>query len=245
MSEMIKRIRISERFWQMARESVAVLAAILIAFSLDAWWEERRDEARMLDALDAVATELQVNIGLLDEAIATNENSVALSQEVLRLSPDDVDRASPDEIGRWMGFPNYEEVRLQLGAVTAFIEGGFLAELPERSLRSRLASIPRLQEEIDEEAGGVSGIQWKLSENFVMLVPVDDMLASSDNATERGGLLLRAIAADEMSRRFMMNRSFALGVLYNSELERTREQITAILEALNRWRGGGETGLKD
>ena len=223
----------------MARESLAVLAAILIAFSLDAWWDERRETARMLDALDAVATELQVNMQLLDEAIEVNVQSVASSDQVLRLSRDDVEQASPEEVGRWMSFPNYEEVRLQLGAITAFIEGGFLAELPDRDLRSRLASIPRLQEEIDEEAAGVSGIQWKLTERFILLVPVDEVLAASEKPEVLSAMFLAAVVSDETSRQYMLNRNFALGSLYNEELKMTREQVQDILDALESWRSGG------
>ena len=52
----------------------------------------------MLDALDAVATEMQFNIQLLSQAIEVNAQSVANSEEVLRLTVEDLEQAGPDEV---------------------------------------------------------------------------------------------------------------------------------------------------
>mgnify|MGYP001824475006 CR=1 FL=1 len=88
------------RLTHMARESIAILAAILAAFALDAWWEERREVEQMLDALDAVTLEIDRNIDILEEAAAHNRNAGDAGFEIAGLAPGDVPGLAPERVAK-------------------------------------------------------------------------------------------------------------------------------------------------
>jgi hypothetical protein len=215
------------RLAQMARESLAILAAILAAFALDAWWEDRREVSQMMDALDAVSLEIEKNIALLDEAVAHNRAVADAGFAIVRLTPEDVSELTPERVRELSGFTDYNLVRLQLGAATAFIEGGFLAVLPDRALRAEIAGLPRLQEEIDEEMMAVNKAQQQLEQHLGGDLSVEEMLSMMSDPRNAGPLLIRSLVNDDQARRALILRSFFLGDLYGSELEETR----ALLEA--------------
>ncbi len=215
------------RLMQMARASIAILAAILVAFALDAWWEERREYEQMLDALDAVTLEIDRNIAILEQAVAHNREVAAHGFDIARLAPEDVAGLSPERIAALARFTDYNLVRLQQGAVTAFIEGGFLAVVPDRMLRSEIAGLPRIQEEIDEEMLAVNKAQEQLEEHMGSNLSIEDMLSLMSDPQGAGSTLIESISRDDEARRALIMRSFFLGDLYSSELEEARMLLEA------------------
>ncbi len=216
----------------MARESVAVLAAILVAFALDAWWDERREREEMLDALDAVTVEIERNLVLLDEAIAENRGQAAVGLEVLALETGDIEMLPVDEALRLSQLLNWNAVKLELGAITAFIEGGFLAHVPDLALRAELAGIPRIQPEIDEEAEGAGADQIRVIETFFPLIDVDEFLANPGDDAAFARHLLEIMVSSEDVRRAIWLRNFTLGQLYPDELRIARDQLAETLERI-------------
>lgn len=215
------------RLAQMARESLAILAAILVAFALDAWWEERREFGQMRDALDAVRLEIDRNIEILEEALAHNREVAAAGFDIVRLAPDDVAGLSRERLAALARFTDYNLVRLQQGAVTAFIEGGFLAVVPDRALRSEIAGLPRIQEEIDEEMLAVNKAQEQLEDHMGSNLSIEEMLDLMADPRNAGHRLIESITRDDQARRALIMRSFFLGDLYASELE----EAISLLEA--------------
>lgn len=123
-------------------ESVAIVASILLAFAIDAWWvdgQERDEEQRLLVALRA---EVQNNILELDAQLAYR-NAVAESASILldaaagnvKLEPRDLDR----HLGSltWWG-----EADWSTGVVTSLIQGGKLSVIESESLLILIASLP-------------------------------------------------------------------------------------------------------
>lgn len=217
------------------REPLAILAAILVAFALDAWWEERREQEQMRDALDAVAVEIERNLVLLDEALAFNRVQAAKGFEVVQLTPEQVEALPEDEALRLGSFPEFNLVSLELGAITAFIEGAFLAVVPDRELRAELAAIPRLQPEMDEEAMGLMDAQDLMASTMTEALPMEEMIGLFRDPRGAGRSLLRGVAINEAARRALLGRSFYLGRLYADELEETRAQLGDTLSEIRRF----------
>ena len=88
----------------------------------------------------------------------------------------------------------------------------------------------------DQERKGVAGLQWKLTERFSGLVPVDMALDVAERPRDRSVLYLSALVSDESMRALIMNRIFSLGRLYNGELETTRDRLEELLKDLDHWR---------
>ena len=228
------------RWAALLREAAAVLAAILVAFALDAWWEGRVERATMLEALDAVAIEIERNVDLLDATLAYNQNQAGLVRDALALSAERIDAMPEAELARFADLPNYQLATLELGAVTAFIEGGFLATLEDRALRADLAGLPRLQTELDEEAGVVMSASERVTNLVVDALPVE-VLRQGGSLLSPGSTraMIRASATEDESSRALVARTFFLTYLYASELRATRERLSRTREAIAGFLGEG------
>jgi len=123
-------------------ESAAVVASILLAFAIDAWWvdgQERAEEQRLLVALRA---EVQNNLLELDAQLVYR-NAVAESASTLldaaagniKLEPRDLDR----HLGSltWWGGADWST-----GVVTGLLQGGKLSLIENESLLILIASLP-------------------------------------------------------------------------------------------------------
>jgi hypothetical protein len=217
------------RFAALVREALAVLAAILVAFALDAWWDARVERGSMLDALDAVAVEIERNLVQLDETLDYNAGRGERVNAMAPLSVADVTAMSDEELALFADLPNYNLATLELGAVTAFIEGGFLATLDDRELRAELAGLPRLQTELDEEASVVLAASERMNEMLLALTPMEEFLApEGPNSATAIRNILTTYASSEEARRALLARTFFLTYLYGGEVSATRERLQAV-----------------
>jgi hypothetical protein len=183
----------------------------------------------MLDALDAVAIELDRNVLRLDSAITFNQNRADVVISTMDLDPGTVDDLSDEDLARYADLPDYSLATLDLGAVTAFIEGGFLASLDDRELRANLAGLPRLQVEMDEEAAVVWNASERLNEVLLMSSPIEDFLRpAGPNAASSIRSILRTLTANEDARRALFARTFFLVYLYGPELQVTMERLAFV-----------------
>jgi hypothetical protein len=227
------------RWTALLRESLAVLAAILVAFALDAWWEESQERRMMLEALDAVAVELERNVAEVNLALEYNEDRAALVGEMAAMSVDQVQALDEAGLLHFSDLPNYHIATLELGAATAFIEGGFLSVLDDRELRSEVAGLPRLQLELDEEANVVLEQSERLNVRVLDAMPLDAFRTPGGlNSPEATRALLRAAVTDEDTLRMFLGRTFFLSFLYAGELQRTRDRLQEVRARIADFRRG-------
>ena len=212
-------------------EAGAVLAAILVAFGLDAWWGERVERRAMLDALDAVAVEVRRNLTLFDSASALNRRQIAVARDLITKSVTEVEGLSPEDVLHYGGFPEHEILTLERGALTAFIEGGFLQAVSDDELRAVIAGIAVVQDELNEERAGVGVADGRLVELTTTLMGIDDMLAESPVDVLRAYLV--GIAGDDMARKAVYMRTFSL-TLYTDEMDRLGAVLAESLAAIER-----------
>ena len=227
------------RFPALVREALAVLAAILVSFALDAWWERSVERSDMLDALDAVAVEIERNILIVDSAATFNDGRGIVVSRVAGFSLEDIDALSDSELVEFANLPDYNLATMELGAATAFIEGGYLAVLEDRELRAAIAGLPSLQLELDEEAAVVQEASGAVNRSVIMSTPIELFLVSTDPTTpESSRNILRAVLSDEAALRSLLARTFFLTYLYGAELERTEARLIEILARIETYRGG-------
>lgn len=192
----------------------------------------------MLEALDAVVIEVERNIVEVESALTYNQGQAGLVGEVAALSLDQVEALDEAGLRRFGNLPNYQLATLELGAATAFIEGGFLAVLDDRELRSEVAGLPRLQQELDEEATVVLQQSEPLNTRVLGAIPIAAFQrpggASSPEATRA---LLRTAVTDEDTLRLFLGRTFILTFLYADELQRTRDRLEDVRARIVAFRG--------
>ena len=140
--------------WQRLSTEVAVIVgSILLAFWIDAWWEDRQLEQETAEDLAIVEYELTENIRLvritidiMNQVVAANRELVAL----LKAHPDADAVEVPDTVVFWSLFSN-PTFDPSLGGTDAWIATGRLQGLESAVLRQSLASVRGKVEDIVEE----------------------------------------------------------------------------------------------
>ena len=128
---------------KLALEGAVVVISILIAFALDAWWNDRQLEQETAEDLAIVQFELGENIRLIrvttdiiDRVLAANDVLIAKL-----LAQPDSPLVEIDDTAVWWGIFNNPTLDLSFGATDAWIADGRLGALGSPILRQRLASV--------------------------------------------------------------------------------------------------------
>jgi hypothetical protein len=122
-------------------EGVAIVASILLAFSIDAWWDghqERQEEERLLIAL---LDEFRENKGLLEEARIFHRAVEQAELELMALAAGSSPDISPDSLDQLVGEILWwgSETKFSVGALNSVVLGGKLHLIRNEELRRELA----------------------------------------------------------------------------------------------------------
>lgn len=121
-------------------EMVVIVGSILLAFALDAWWDERSERARVDELLDAVAIEFEAEVAVLDSILVTNRARVEQITALVARSDPALPRISSDSISIVADYHRGAQVYdPAFGALTALIESGGLQSVESVELQRALA----------------------------------------------------------------------------------------------------------
>ena len=127
---------------RIAVEGVAIVASILLAFSIDAWWANQVDSIEEKEILTALQREFETNLVTLEEQLSYREAVRASANLILtaaagktRLEPAELDRLLGDIV--WVGW-----VDLSTGALASLLQSGQLSLIKNQKLREQLAALP-------------------------------------------------------------------------------------------------------
>lgn len=228
-------------------EGAVIVASILLAFGIDAWWDghlERVDEREILAALE---TEFTANLDLLDRVIETHTANRKLLEEGQAATADEIRRLPQAEISRWMlGTCNPWTFDAVLGTTDALIGSGRLEILRSRELREALTAFVNLFEDAAEDAAYVGS-----SAEAVWGAEIDLGGPWTDPSTEVAmngrvpvpAFVPRATAEDLLRARahqpymgLVARCQINIGY-YLTELVRLREEAANVLDLVARSRG--------
>ncbi len=123
-------------------EAAAVVASILLAFAIDAWWEDRADSIEETEILTALKREFEANLVTLEEQLAYREAVRESANTILQaaagkiqLEPAEFDRLLGDIL--WTGW-----LDLSSGALGSLLQSGKLSLINNRKLSEHLAALP-------------------------------------------------------------------------------------------------------
>ena len=74
----------SRNWKRLALEAVVIVSSILLAFGIDAWWQEGEEQREVRESLAALRSEFVENRSRLDSAIVSGERRVAAIDGMLR-----------------------------------------------------------------------------------------------------------------------------------------------------------------
>lgn len=220
------------------REAFAVLAAILVAFSLDAWWDTRLEREAMFRALEAVEAETRENLVMLERTMAQDRGVVAGVALLATVDAEDIDGMPIEQVRMIAGLTMGITLDPGQGAIKAFTEGGHLTALATPSLSTSLAGLSARFEDLTEEVLGI------IPASSVVL---DAAIRSRDPRTvttlnlAEDDVSLRAFIRDAASSdeaRYAANSLSFLYEVYVSELDVLRDQLEALLVLIDAEQAG-------
>ena len=222
-------------FLTLLREATAVLAAILIAFALDAWWDARVERSDALFLLEAVDERMAVDIANIDSVNAVNREVVAAISRLAVVPPAEIESMPIDDLfARFGRFGDLQTLNPELGAVQALIGGDVLGGLRSQELRSALTSVPALWDEAMEEGevveqnGFMAAVRmFELSDMRRTAPMMLDAVPSPEGFRE----VLRSIVATDESRAYWL----AIGTFtlqYIDELETLQARLIEIRDMI-------------
>jgi hypothetical protein len=119
-------------------EAAAIVASILLAFAIDAWWDGVQERTEERETLSALRAEFEVNLKVLAQTAKGHRQSLNAMQDIVSASKSDitVHAASLGSLfRRALSTPHYNP---STGALAATIGSGRLGLVRNVELRNRL-----------------------------------------------------------------------------------------------------------
>jgi hypothetical protein len=223
-------------------EAVAIILSILIAFGIDAgWdeWQERQDEAELLTAL---RYEYESNLVLVQEVIDLHTGHMEDVENVTGLTPADYDTMSVNTASRLvLSLANPWTFNPELGTTETLFSSGRIALVRDRELGEMLTTFVNFVEDAQEDADFVrDGSEYVWRQQYRHGGPWfnAEVERSSKGSLSRlrsipaaGPEELRRLWADSLVRGGGRMNQINIAY-YLIELERIRDQIELILDRL-------------
>lgn len=129
-------------------EGTAIVASILFAFAIQAWWENRSERADEFEALSALIGELKNNIQSIESSLEIRKGLIIPIEKLLRASADNstLDQAELDQLlgSLTWGSNAYPST----GVFQSLVRGGDLGRIANIELRSRISSLTAIYERL-------------------------------------------------------------------------------------------------
>jgi hypothetical protein len=120
-------------------ESVAIVASILLAFAINAWWEGRQIESAETLRLARVVAELESNAGIIEEKVGTLTNALDAAYKVVSwLGPDPENVAKEDFVNTFMTMYSVGVFSLQRNALDDYLAAGQIDTVSSANLREKI-----------------------------------------------------------------------------------------------------------
>lgn len=223
-------------------EAIAIVLSILVAFGIDAGWDEWRERREEADLLVALRAEYETNLALVQEVIGGHESHISDVEITSGLAPADYDTMSVNTASRLvLSLGNPWTFDPALGTTETLISSGRIGLIRDRELAEMLITFVNYLEDAEEDADYVRsgavylwqreyglGGPWFNREvetsmqgplrrlDFIPSATPDDLRRLWADPQVRGGALMNQI-----------NTAY-----YLTELLRMRDEIEAILERL-------------
>jgi len=142
-------LRNREIAWQrIAAEGIAIVVSILLAFSIQAWWEDRTERIDELEVLTALRVELKQNIGLMADELRFRHAMVEPITELLGLIGKDQLPAQSELDGLFGHLVWWSTTNPATGVSQSLGQGGQLSQVEQTGLRAQISSLSTMYQEL-------------------------------------------------------------------------------------------------
>jgi hypothetical protein len=218
----------------MLREAAAVLAAILVAFALDAWWDARNEREAGVIAMESLKTEIEDNLIALDSTLVRNEGTILAHRDLATITPGEMASLSDDEILERFAYGGaFLDMQPETGALSVLLDSNLLTTIRDPDLRSAIAGMPQGWEEVAED-GDIATELWVDAIRAIGPAADPEVLYASLVGPGRSGIspsVTRSIAQDDTYR----ERALAASIftrIYVDEMTGLRATLQGVLAQL-------------
>ena len=123
-------------------EGAAIVVSILLAFSIQAWWDDHQDRAEEQGILLGLKSEFEQNLAFIDTQLSYRN---AVIDSILKIFDASVARTSiePDILDELIGDVTWwENIEYSRGAIDGLLQSGGLSLIENEELRRVIASLP-------------------------------------------------------------------------------------------------------
>ncbi len=208
-------------------EGLVIVVSILLAFAIDAWWDQQREVRDANDQVARVVSEFRANVAILQAQDQSLEYTTRAAREFLSIMGPDVGPVSIQDIGSMM-FRIYGVATLSLSnsATQNFLSSGQLTA--SRWIEVRL-SLAELLSEVQQAENSSSELRQMRP---AMLEHMQAIVSGLDVAKEH------PLMADYPASRFISDTSALLSdrkfesliANYAIRMEINRQNVQALLE---------------
>ncbi len=126
-------------------EAIAIVLSILLAFSIDAWWDGRKDRLEEREILAGLEVEFIDLRERLERWALQNRNGISFIEQFLSDSVSDMDLQAVESTFLYASIVNVLD---QGGAIDALLDSGRLEKIGDKDIRNRLLKWPDWLEDI-------------------------------------------------------------------------------------------------
>jgi hypothetical protein len=243
---------------KLALEGVVVVASILIAFALDAWWDDRQIQQETAEDLAIVQFELAENIRLIQVTMEIMNQVVAANDTLIAklMAQPDSDLVEIEDTTIFFGIFSNPTLDLSLGGTDSWIAAGRLGGVGSPILRQRLASMRGKVEDVVEEQHiareiAVHEIYPLIKDKIGDIGLVQQLFSAGFHARQRtsvqvvSGLGTIAIPNSNALRFLLRARTmwYEASIYETGDFQTELEEIQLLLQEEMRRLGGGTTIL--
>lgn len=180
-------------------EAAAIVVSILLAFSIDAWWQDRSDQIRLKEYLSQVRADTLDNQRRLTEALQLEKGQQGVVQEILVALRSPVPMTL-DSARKWTqlepGFIWYSDPRLLDGAISALVATGDINLVNDPRVKTSLINyLGQLKADLNEIDRGVN--QFLIHESELLRAFELARTPGTESATDALANELLSIQNDE------------------------------------------------
>lgn len=131
-----------QKAWSLLAEAAAIVASILLAFAIDAWWSDREEGQEAIELLLLFDRELNSNIELVQRDKLFRQAKLKSAKEIMawasKIGPP---RGQHQKIDTLINDLTYwGDLNFGFGAIDSLVQSGKLAYIDDLELRSEIAS---------------------------------------------------------------------------------------------------------
>jgi hypothetical protein len=209
------------RYRRLMAEGTAIVVSVLLAFAIQAWWEQRRERAEEVRLLIAVLDEMRSNLSALEGNRAFHLAVLSADNTALRLAGLDPRSLTVEyadsliaDLSWWNGSTSWAT-----GAVSALTSSGRLSAIRDEPLRRIFAEWPKRVDMVraaeDQEYDFFIGVFMPYIRKEGSLAQISDAIRTRPGSQERYTLeKLNYAPTDTDHRRILVSREFQNMVLH-------------------------------